>query len=454
MPNTRTNRLRRYLPFASRTLAGIVLLLGAFALLQVLRATRAEPTLSQDAGQAPVVRTVEVRRVDIARPWTGYGTVRAMDAAQVGIQITGRVVERPRSIESGLAVERGDVLLRIEQADFQNRVDSLAALVSALEADVERLDVEAASLDEQLTLALEEAQIAEREYDRVLRAFDEQGAGTRTEVDQRLSSWRRAQREAAALDQRSRTIPSQRAALQANLTSRRAELRLAQQDLDRTTVVAPISGVLQSVELNTGDLAQPGTPVAMIVDLSRLEVPLALPVSALGDIAVGDPVEVSLETAGAHRWRGSVERIAPQADEQIRSIRVFVEVQQELVVSADGEIEAADGPLLRPGMFVVGRVTPQRPTEHLLVPRRAVVQGGVLVAENNSPTRARRVEVTTLFAFEGEPGGALTDERQWLAVAADLRPGERVLVSNLDDIEDGSPIRLESSQADVDGGRP
>lgn len=451
MPNTFLSRLRRSLPLLTRTAAGLVLLIGALAIFQVLKATKAEPTRSQDAGLPPLVRTVEVQRVLTARPWTGYGTVRAMSAAQVGVQVAGRVIERPPPVEAGLSIARGDLIIRIDPEDFASRVAALEGAVAALLAEIEQVEVEATSLDEQLTLVFEEVAIAKREYERALGVYEDRGAGTRTEVDQKLAALRRSEREASALEQRSRLIPSRRAALEANLASQRAELALARQNLERSTVVAPISGVLQEVNLDTGDYAQIGTVAARIVDLSRLELPLLLPASAANSLAVGDTVDVSLESGRPGAWSGRIMRIAPEADARSRSVRVFVEVVQELREGDSGMLSPADGQLLRPGMFVVGRVLPSEASALLMVPRRAVVQGGVLVAELNSPVRARRVDVQTLFAFEGTFEGAPEGERQWFAVAAGLEEGERVLVSNLDDLNDGSPIRVESAAADGSG---
>ncbi len=454
MPNTHLCRLRRALPLISRMLFGLFLLGAATGLYQILSATKAEPALTEDAGQAPLVRAVEVVQVDLSRPWNGFGTVRAMDTAQVGVQVAGRVIDRPSDIEAGLSVSKDAVLLRIDPSDFERRVASLSALVAALEAEREQLDVEASSLDRQLTLALEEAEIAEREYTRAKRALEEQGAGSRTEVDQRLSTLRRTERDASALDQRSRSIPSRRASLEANLDSRRAELRLAEQDLERATVRAPIAGVLQEVMLDSGDLAQTGMVATQIVNLSRLEIPLSLPASALADVDVGDPVEVFLESGSDRRWSGTVVRIAPEADSGTRSVRVFVEIEQDLRVDDAGSVQSISGELLRPGMFVIGRVQPRQTSPYLMVPRRAVVQRGVLIAERNSPTRARRVEVNTLFAFEGSLSGAPADETQWFAVSQGIEPGALVLVSNLDDLQDGSPIRVDGRGASTSKGTP
>jgi RND family efflux transporter MFP subunit len=440
MPNSTLSRLRKAIPLATRVLVGLLLLGGAIGLMQVLKATKAEPTLSDEATLPPLVRTVRVQEVDVARPWTGYGTVRAMASAQVAVQVAGRVVERPDSVEAGLAVVRGDLLLRIDPSDFQNRVASLEGLVAALDAELDQLGIEAASLDEQLTLVLEEADIARREYERAKGVYEDRGAGTPTEVDQRLAALRRAEREASSLEQRSRSIPSRRAALEANLSAQRAELAMAREDFERASVRAPIDGVLDEVFLDEGDFAQPGTAAARIVDLRRVELPLALPATAARDVAIGDEVEVSLESGSRARWTGAITRIAPAADAQTRSVRVFVEVVQDPGDDLDASEMSA---MLRPGMFVVGRVRPSEPARHTLVPRRAVVQGGVLVAEANSPSRARRVDVETLFSLEGPLEGAPPGETQWLAVRSrELLAGQRVLVSNLDDLRDGSPIRV------------
>lgn len=442
MPNTFVSRLRRVLPFATRVFVGILLLGGAIGLFQVLKATKAEPTLSDEAGLPPLVRTVEVQRAVIARPWTGYGTVRAMSSAQVAVQVAGRVIERPNAIEAGLPVSRGDLILKIDPSDFERRVASLEGLVAALEAQIDQLGIEATSLDEQLTLVMEEAEIAKREYERARSVYEDRGAGTLTEVDQKLAAYRRAAREASALEQQSKSIPSRRAALEANLASQKAELELARQDLERASVTAPITGVLQDVQLDEGDYARVGDPAARIVDLSRLELPLSLPALAADSIGIGDDVEVLLESGSDSMWQGTITRLAPEADPQTRSIRVFVEVTQDLETDQTGMLAPATGTTLRPGMFVIGRVRPSRPAAQLLVPRRAVVQGGVLVASPNSPARAERVDVQTLFAIEGRVDGAPSSETLWFAVAGDLTEGQQVLVSNLDDLRDGSPIRL------------
>lgn len=440
MPKNFLSRLRSALPLATRAVIGLALIAGAFGLMAVLQASKPQPARNPDAGIALLVRTVPVQEMMTARPWTGYGTVRALSSARVSAQVAGRVVDRPGTIEAGNAVRAGDVLLRLESADFDRRAASIGATLASLRAELQQIEIETASLDEQLTLVLEEAQIARREHERAVRAFEVEGAGTRAEVDQRLAALRRAEREASALEQRSRMMPARQAVVLATIDARQAEYEQALEDASRATIVSPIDGVIQSVQLDKGDFAQVGVEVVTVVDMRRLEIPILLPASAISDLALGDRVELSQESRPDLAWTGVVSRIAPEADAPTRSVRVFVEYEQD--PQADPSL------LLRPGQFVVARVSPGALSARLLVPRRALVQGGVMVADSNSQSRARRVEVRTLFSLEGTIEGVHQNETQWLAVEADLRPGEFVLVSNLDDVRDGTPIRVEKPTED------
>ncbi|KAA0215025.1 MAG: HlyD family efflux transporter periplasmic adaptor subunit [Cyanobacteria bacterium CYA] len=141
----------------------------------------------------------------------------------------------------------------------------------------------------------------------------------------------------------------------------------------------PISGVIQSVALDDGEWAQAGQVVARIVNLDRVEIPLRVPVSAGRHLRVGDPVQIRARQEDREGWSGAIARIAPEADEQTRSLTVFVEVVQE----------AGGARLLRPGQFVSGLVSSSTASKQVVVPRRAIVDDRILLAsETENPEAA------------------------------------------------------------------
>ncbi|MCH9057397.1 MAG: HlyD family efflux transporter periplasmic adaptor subunit, partial [Planctomycetes bacterium] len=343
MPNSQ-GKMERMVSIAARAGVGIAALAASIALYAALVATKPQSEETSSVRPPALVRTIVATPVEVARAWEGFGTARAMNAADVSAEVSARVIERPEQIEAGAHVEAGDLLVRLDPIDFEQRVESAAQLAAALEADLESLTIEEFRIGEQVVLAAKEAEIRDREYARALNAL-ESGGGNVAEVEQRLAALQRAQRELVALRQQADLIAPRRARLGAQLAGARADLALAQQDLDRTRIRAPITGVLQSIGPEVGELVGVGQAVARIVDTSRIEIPLRMPASSVHDIALGAPVSLRPDGPVASVWLGNVARIAPEADPSTRMVTLFVEVEQDH--------EAMGGGLM-PGRFVVG----------------------------------------------------------------------------------------------------
>ncbi|KAI1691720.1 barrel-sandwich domain of cusB or hlyD membrane-fusion domain-containing protein [Ditylenchus destructor] len=129
--------------------------------------------------------------------------------------------------------------------------------------------------------------------------------------------------------------------LRYDLENVRAQYRLATLELSYTTVVAPISGVIASRSIKTGNFVQINTPIFRIVDNSRLEATLNVPERELATLRAGQPVTLSADALPGQTFTGVVDRIAPVVDSGSGTFRV--------VSAFDGAAQS-----LQPGMF--GRI--------------------------------------------------------------------------------------------------
>jgi len=427
----------------------IAIAVGVFAKLLADR-----PTIEPDDSTItpPIVDVVRVEARAVPRVWDGYGTARAMGSAVVPAQVAGRVAERPASVEAGEPIERGGLLVRLDDTDYLERVTAGEQAVAGLEADLAGLDVEAQRVQEQVTLADSERAAAQREYERAQEA-DRRGALSAGELDRKVSSVRAAERAVTALRQQLDLIPSRRASLRAKLAAERANLGVAREDLARTRIVSPIGGVLQSVEPEVGEWVGVGASVARVVDLSHLEIPLRLPASASASVAVGDPVALRTDGREQVRWQGTITRVAPEADAGARTITVFVEVRQEA---------GAPGVLL-PGQFVVGRVSGRAGDPMLVVPRRAVeddrvqvavAAGGEIEAEHPGASVVTPMSVRVVRHAEGRFPGLDPRETEWAVVTGGgLEAGMSVIVSNLEQLRAGMVVEGHDRGAGERSGR-
>jgi RND family efflux transporter MFP subunit len=431
-------RTLRVVSVALRVLVGLAMVGIAGAIFGALYSTRPTPAERQEEAAPLAVRVITVRPVEVTRVWEGYGTARAMAQAEVAAQVSARVIERPAGVEPGATVARGDVLIRLDATDFESALASATQMVATLRSDLDAWEIERLRLTERVELAETDAGIEQRAYERMAAAT---GVGNDYETDQRLAAANRARREANLLRETLELMMPRKARAEAQLAAAEADLRLAEENLARTTVRSPIDGILQRVDAHEGDFLMLGTPVARVIDLRRIEAPLRVPASAVQTISPGDRVELGTDTPGAARaWMGVVARIAPEADEGTRTATVFVEV-----VQAIGD----EARLLLPGQFVVGRVWAGLPEERIVVPRSAVLGDRVMVAAEDEGG-ARRVQgrqVEVAYHVEGVFDAVDAGERQWAVIASGLASGDQVVVSNLDELRDGAEVLIGSAEA-------
>jgi multidrug resistance efflux pump len=370
--------LLKWLSLVLRVLLGVVILAAGLGLVVYMATTRPTPELKPEVFAPMLVRGMVLEPQQLERSWSGYGTARAMSVARVSPQVSALVITRADWLEPGARIQPGQTLFELERVDFELAATSAQDTINALKAQLAGLAVEEQRLARQVTLAEEEEAIARRDLDRARDVIGE-GAGSESELDQWTAALRRAERVAVSLRQQADLIPSRRADLAARIEAQNAELEQALEDLARTTITAPIGGIVQSVSLEAGEWAQAGQPAVTIIDLSRIEIPLRVSIEASGLVAIGDAAQIRGKPEDDEFWQGRVSRIAPDADTQTRAMTVYVEIGQDM-----------DAPrLLRPGRFVVGEIYESDTRQRVVVPRSAIKGGRILLAGEPDGTVAR-----------------------------------------------------------------
>ena len=425
-----------------RVALGAAILGGSVLVAGVLVANRKQALTAPVEEVVRRVRVVEASAQEasrVARRWEGFGTARAMSQAAVAPEVTARVVMRPDRIDPGVAVEAGELLLKLDESDFRERLESAQRAAEVLAAQLEGLDVEERRLAEQVEQAGEALRLTRWELERLEEALAG-AAAKEIEVMRLRASLARQERERLALQQQLDSVPSRRAATMAELAARRNDAAVARRQLERTAVVAPIGGVLETIDADVGEWVTAGQPVARVVDLRRIEVPLRVPASAHGAVRVGDAAEVRPTNGDGSVWEARVARVSPTVDPATRTLTVYLEVDQAEAAGAGVESPAWAG-LLLPGRFVSAEVVAAAGNGRrlILVPRRAVAGDRVWVAaeDDEGRTRAQPRQVRVLHHVVGEFPALAEGETQWSVIGEGVREGERVIVTNLDELTAG-----------------
>jgi len=206
--------------------------------------------------------------------------------------------------------------------------------------------------------------------------------------------------------------------LKYDLQNARASNRLAQLELSYTEVRAPISGVVASRSIKTGNFVQINTPIFRIVDADRLEATLNVPERELATMKAGLPVALQVDALPGQSFAGTVDRVSPVVDAGSGTFRV--------VCAFD------NAGALQPGMFGRIRIDYARKADALALPRAALLEDetspAVFVVRDGKAVRAP----LALGYIEGD----------WAEVRSGLKQGDRVVVAGKSAVRDGSPVQL------------
>jgi RND family efflux transporter MFP subunit len=215
-------------------------------------------------------------------------------------------------------------------------------------------------------------------------------------------------------------------AAEAGTAAARAQIKTAQARLAKSSLVAPMNGVVALRGVNVGDRVEnmgSGDPMFRIVDNSLLDLTVSVPSSRLAQVKVGQPLEFSTDALPGRTFTGKVMFINPAIDAASRSAKVIAEVPNR-----DGALKG--------GAFAKGRILVATRSGLLQVPREALLNwkvedqtAEVFVAQGD--TAEKRVVKTgqanhvTVEVVEGLKAGEQVVTRGGFQ----LRDGDRIAVT-------------------------
>lgn len=203
----------------------------------------------------------------------------------------------------------------------------------------------------------------------------------------------------------------------------RGSLEALQARLARTTIRAPIRGVLNDRFVEVGTMVQPGTVVARVVQADTIRIMAGVPERYAPSVSVGSGASVSLDVLPGEVFAGSMTYVGAVVDPDARTFPVELRLPNRRG-------------LIKPGMVADVSVTQGELADAIVVPRQALVsmEDGQVVfvveeAGGGIVAAARRVEVA---ASQGND----------VVIGSGLAPGDRLVVVGQQGLTDGDRVRV------------
>jgi RND family efflux transporter MFP subunit len=363
-------------PWLWIVLGGLALAASAWALLRA-RATEVQvATASATVGGAAGGSGI-----------TANGYVVARTKASVSAKVLGRL--EYLGVSEGSLVREGQVIARIESADY-------AAALQAARARTRQLEIETSQAD--------------RDFARV----------------QQLA------RQGVIPDAERENAEARYRSLLAQLELARAQEELAAASYENTRIRAPFAGTVLRKDAEVGEIVAPSsagggltrTAVVTMADLGTLEVEVDVNEAYIAQVARGQPARVALDAYPDTSFAGRVRQVVPTADRQKATVLVKVSIldrDPRILPEMGAKVEFVRAP---------GAAAASAP-RRVLVPSAALsesVQGPRVWVVENGKVSARPVDV-------GPPRGDQVEIRRGLS------GGETVVLSPPAELREGARVR-------------
>ncbi len=283
----------------------------------------------------------KVERLDLTSKVTANGQIDAQRKVDLSANVMGQIVNL--AVREGDVVKKGDFLLQIDQKQLAASAQGAEASMRALFSD--RDSARATLAEAQLT------------YERA-----------RSNVEQRISPQ-------ADLDRARATLDSARAnvrAIEQRIEQSRANVAAARDTLSKTTMTAPMAGIITALPVEEGEVAvigtmnNPGTKLLTIADMSVVEAVMEVDETDVPNVKVGQRATVTVDAYPNKTFEGVVTEVgsSPMVNSTGGAEAINFEVKIQLTNPPPG---------IRPGFSASADIITGTRAKSLAIPLQALV---------------------------------------------------------------------------------
>ena len=409
--------------------AAIVLLAAcALALAGCSKKSEAE----QPEAPAPV-QVTSVTQENIERVVDADGVLFPLDQANIMPKISAPVAKF--NVNRGDHVRAGQVLATLENRDLSAAVFESRGQLNQAESNFRATST--ATVPEETIKAQSDVQSGQQALDAAQKLLEnrqklfEQGAIARKLVDDAQVAYAQAKGQLDAAKEHLRALQSvagdeQIRTAQAQVEAARGHLQSAEAQVVYSEVRSPISGVISDRPLNAGEMANAGSPLVTVMDISRVVARVNVPQAQASPIKIGQTATIS-QTGSEDKLQGKVTVVSPATDPNSTTIQVWITA-------------ANPGEKFKPGAAVHASILTGTIRNAVVVPASAILPGeeGGTAVLTVSPDSTAHVHPVTIGVRYGDK----------VQITNGVRPGDEVVTVGGLGVDDKAKVKIVGAATD------
>jgi HlyD family secretion protein len=402
--------------------AGLLVLLSACAKKEEKEAEAPAP-----------VQVTAVTQNTIRRTVAGDGTLFPLDQANVMPKLAAPV--QKFYVNRGDHVKQGQLLAMLENRDLVAAAAESKGGVDQAESNFRA--TQGATVPESVVKAQTDLDAARESRDAAKKVLDSRqglfkdGALAGKLVDDAQVAYAQAQGQYRAADEHLKALQS--VSKEEQIKGATAQVQTAKSHFDAqeaqvaySRIVSPIGGMVSDRPLNVGEMANPGSPVISVMDISRVIARINIPEADATAVKVGQSVVVT-QGNNSGEIEGKVKVVSPAADANTTTVQVWVDVPNP-------------GERLKPGTSVHAVIVAEEFKAATVVPAAAILPGeeggtAVLTVGSDSTVRRKTVKVGVR-------------EGNQVQILAGVSPGEEVVVVGGLGLDDKAKVKVVTTQVE------
>ena len=443
-------------------------LLGLVAVLVIVTVlTKKGPELTKVAAEQASINT-------ITEKVSASGKIFPVTEVKISSPVSGEVVEL--TIVEGDSVSQGQILAKIDPEAYQSQVERGVASVNASKANLANSKAQLENIKAQKEQVLSQLINAREVHKRNEKLYKE-GVISSADFEGSLVNLQSLEANLRGSDASIKSAQQNVLASEYSIKSAEASLKELKTMLGRTTIIAPVSGVISKLNVEQGEqvvgtMQMSGTELMRIANLSSMEVQVEVSESDIPRVNIGDFVDVEVDAYIDRLFKGKVRQIANSANnlasgmggavlnsDQVTNFVVTIDILSESykdLIKADNQFP------FRPGMSANVEINTSTVENILTVPVQSVTirefeEDAVRLKRDESYNPKDEKYAEVVFVIEGdsvrmlEVSTGLQDDKNihildglnegmqvvtapYSAISKDLEQGELVKIVEEDDL--------------------
>ncbi len=385
----------------------------------------------------PRVTTAKVEKIDLVSKVTANGKIQAKRKVDMSALVMGQIVNL--AVKEGDHVKKGQLLLQIDRAQLAAQAQGREASLAAMRHDLDAARANAAQ--------------AKLDYERAKQNFQ---AKILAEADY--------QKAKSSLDAAEATL----AATEQRMNGTIADLAASRDSLSKTTVTAPIEGIVTTLPIKEGEVTvigtmnNAGTQLMTISDMGEVEAVMMVDETSVPQVKIGQKATLAIDAYPNRKFEGTVTEVGsspiPKNDPDLLAL-----VANSEAINFKVKIRLDKPPdTIRPGFSVTADIVTGRIDGATAIPIQALVVRDV-PSKEKKPAAGSRPE-TEEGVYEVKDGKLVFDKVQ-TGIAGELmievktgpKAGSEIVTGPfkvLRQVKEGDKVLIEKEGGDKKGSKP